>query len=114
MRRVALRESSVVTLDANGAGTAKVGPLSARETWYPSNVQISCATKVIESKCDVYVGLDTSSSSFRDHSERGSSGESTGSCSADVLKSGMNVWAVWTGGDANTEATLTVTGLKDV
>jgi hypothetical protein len=112
--RVPLRETAFVVLNGSGAGTAKVGPISARETWYPDNVHISVATAITEAHCSVYMGGDTSAGNFRDESVFASSGDSSGTCSADVVRCGQFIWAVWTGGDANQRATLTVTGVKDV
>lgn len=114
MPRTPLRESIPVKLDGTGAGTAKVGPLSARETWFPDNVHVSVNTNTLESHCKIYVGRDTSQSNFRDESVQASSGDSSGTIGADVLTVGMYVWAVWTGGDANAQAVLTVVGVRDV
>jgi len=113
MPRVALRETAVVLLDGSGAGTAKVGPLSAREVWYPDNVAISITGATKQAKASMYMGSDTTQSNFRDISTF-ASGDSSGACNADVVKSGMYIWAVWTGGDPGLQAILTVTGLKDV
>ena len=113
MPRVSLRETAVVTLDGSGGGIAKVGPLSAREVWYPDNVSISITGATKQASAIVYMGPDTTQSNFRDTSTFGS-GDSSGACNADVIKCGMYVWAVWTGGDAGKQAILTVTGLKDV
>lgn len=114
MPRVPLRESVPIALDGSGAGTAKTGPLSAREKWYPDSVHLSVSTAVLESHCKVYVGKDTTQSNFRDESLFASSGDSSGTVGADELTVGMYVWAVWTGADANAQAVLTVVGMKDV
>jgi|SRR6185437_1992176 len=113
MPRVALRVTAVVTLDGSGGGTAKVGPLSAREVWYPDNVAISITGATKQAKATMYMGPDTTQSNFRDNSTF-ASGDSSGACNADVVKSGMYIWAVWTNGDVGKQAILTVTGLKDV
>ncbi len=120
MARVPLRESAVIKLNGSGAGTAKLGPLTARETWYPSNVSIrttfpgSQTQPTLESECDVYMGNTATPENFRDKSYQGSSGDATGALSADRVMQGQYVWAVWSRGDANVQATLTVTGTKDV
>jgi len=113
MPRIALRESAVVTLDGSGNGTARVGPLSAREIWYPDNVAISVNGFTVQATTTVYMGPDTSQSSFRDTSTFGS-GDNTGACNADTVKCGFYIWAVFVGGDPGLQATVTVTGLKDV
>jgi hypothetical protein len=119
MASVPLRESITIRLNASGAGTAKVGPLSAREVWHPDNVAVhtnQASTAIVnESQCNVYVGSDTNTpNNFRDGCVDGSSGDATDKCNGDTLKCGDYVWAVWSGGDANVYATLTVTGTKDV
>lgn len=114
MARVSLSETAMVTLDGSGNGTAKVGPLSARETWYPGNVHISVATNTNEAACRIYVGIDATEPNFRDESLYGSSGDSSGTVGQDVVKTGAYVWAVWVGGDAGARAVLTVTGSRDV
>jgi len=120
MPRVPLREYAVIRLDVNGAGTAKVGPLTAREVWYPSNVSIKTTFPGVqtaptnESECNIFVGQTVSPEFFRDTSFQGSTGDASGACSADIVRAGQYVWAVWSGGDAGVQATLTVTGLKDV
>jgi hypothetical protein len=112
--RTTLRESAVIVLDGSGNGTAKLGPLSAREIWYPDNVHVSVSTTTKEAHCNIYMGSDTTQSNFRDESTFASSGDSSGTCNADTVRVGHSIWAVWTGGDANSQAVLTVTGLKDI
>lgn len=120
MARVTLRESVVIRLNGSGAGIAKVGPLTAREVWYPSNVSVkttfpgSQTAPTLESKCDIFMGPSNSPEFFRDNSIQASTGDASGACSADTVRSGQYVWAVWSAGDAGVQATLTVTGLKDV
>jgi len=114
MPRVPLRQSALVVLNGSGGGTAKLGPLSAREVWYPDNVSIGVQNFVTECTASLFMGTDTTQSSFRDQSTFAASGDSSGACNADTVKVGMYIWAVWTGGDAGKQATVTVTGLKDV
>jgi Flp pilus assembly protein TadG len=109
-----LSETAVTKLNGSGNGTAKVGPLSAREIWYPGNVHINVATNNAEASCKIFVGPDTTQSNFRDTADFGSTGDNTGACNADRIKVGWYVWAVWTGGDPNAQAVLTVTGTKSV
>jgi len=118
--RVAFTDYAVVRLNASGAGTARVGPLTAREVWYPSNVSIkttfpgSQTAPTLQSKCDIYMGRNVSPEFFRDNSIQASIGDVTGACSADIVRIGQYIWAVWSGGDSGVQATLTVSGLKDV
>lgn len=111
---VPLYQSAQVTLNGSGNGTAKVGPLSAREVWSPQNVHVSVATNTNEASCSVYAGVDATAPNFRDTTFSGSSGDSTDKVNADTIKCGQYIFAVWTGGDANQIATMTVTGSKAI
>lgn len=112
--KVLLNESATVVLNGSGNGTAKVGPISAREVWHPDNAHVSCATNVNEAQCLIYVGDSPIQRNFIDGTFSGSSGDSTDRIGSTTVKVSQYVWAVWTGGDAGTSATLTVTGSKDV
>lgn len=103
-----------IKLNGSGAGTAKVGPLTAREVWHPDNAHVQVSSNVNEAVCNIYVGESATQSNFRDATFSGSSGDATSRIGSDVVKSGWYIWAVWTGGDANATATLRVTGSKDV
>lgn len=108
-----LNESVSVTLDADGNGTASVGPLSALESWHPQNVHVSVSTDDNEAVCKIYVGDNAGTDrTFRDGTFSGSSGDSSDRVNADTVQVGHKVWAVWTGGDAGAIATLNVTGTK--
>lgn len=112
--RVDLRETAMVLLDASGNGTAKVGPLSAREIWYPDNASVSANDgPTNEAQCQIFVG-DQNTKRFRDSTVNGSTGDNTAKISGDKIRKNEFVWAVWTDGDPNVYATLTVTGEKDV
>lgn len=111
--RVPLNETAVIKLSGTGAGTAKLGPQSAREVWYPSVASVSVVTNVLEATCNVSVG-DANTRTFCDGCVDGSSGDSTGNVSGKTIKVSQFVWAEWTGGDANAQARLTVTGEREV
>lgn len=114
--RVPLNESVLVTLDGSGNGTVKAGPISGRETWYPANAHVCTTASDItnEAVCQVYAGDQAIKANFRDNTFTGSSGDSTGKVSADVLRCGQYVWAVWTGGDPGAVMRLNVTGERDI
>ncbi len=111
---VPLRQYAQVVLNGSGAGTAKVGPLSARETWSPTSASIQCSTTVNEATCNVYAGSTATQPDYVDASFAGSSGDSTSRVSGTTIYCGQYVWAVWTGGDPGATATLTVTGSRTV
>lgn len=114
MMLVPLNSSATVTLDSTGGGTARVGPLSAREVWSPDNAHVSVSSNANEAQCAIYMGDAAIQANFRDATFSGSSGDSSDRINADTVKVGMYVWAVWSGGDAGARATLTVTGKRDV
>jgi len=105
-----------VTLNSSGNGIAQVGPISAREIWYPSNAHVSANIGNVtnEAQCIVYVGTTVEANNFRDGTLSGSSGDSTDAISSDQVSMGEYVFAVWSGGDAGAIATLTVTGEKEI
>lgn len=109
-----LNESGVAVVPASGTVTVKIGPVSAREIWYPSNVHVSATTHVKESVCDIFAGPSASQPYFRDESILGSSGDNTGACNADQVQVGNYIWAVWTGADVGAQVILNVTGRKSV
>lgn len=116
-RRVPLRISVVGVLNASGNLTLSIGPLSAREVWYPENVSVRALTSVAvvnEAECRVYVGPSATESNFRDATVSGSSGDSTGHVSGDKLVCGDKIWCVWIGGDAGANAYAVVTGWREV
>lgn len=102
------------TLNGSGNGSVKVGPLSAREVWYPDNVAVSANSNPInDATCTISVG-DVNTKSFRDSTFTGSSGDSTDRCNADQIRVGSYVWADWTGGDPGNVAKMTVTGTREL
>ena len=102
-----------VQLDGTGAGTASIGPLSAREVWYPDNAHVQVSSNTNEAQCILYVGDAPQQRNYRDTTFSGSSGDSTDRVGG-ALKNPNKVWAVWTGGDARAYATLVITGRKTV
>lgn len=112
--QVPLNQTVTIKLNGSGAGTAKVGPISAREVWSPQVASVKVATNTNEAQCLVYVGDAAIQQNLIDGTYSGSSGDATDRIAATKIKVGWWVFAVWTGGDANAVATLTVTGVKDV
>lgn len=109
-----LPNSVSITLNGSGAGTARIGPESARETWNAQVASVHVATTVVEAQCRIFVGTDTASTNYRDGTLSGSTGDSTDRVNASPIPFGQWVWAVWTGGDAGSMATLAVTGTKTI
>jgi len=113
MSRERLNETAVINLNGSGNGSAKIGPLTARETWYPDTVAVSANNPpTLEAQCVISTG-DINTKRFRDSCIDGSTGDSTGKATGRLVK-GDYVWADWTGGDAGVQARMTVTGEKEV
>jgi hypothetical protein len=110
-----LSVNGFVTLDSSGNGTVKLGPASAREIWNPAYVHVQVTGPVTnEAVCTIYVGDSATQGNFRDATVSGSSGDGSDKVSADTVKCGQYVWAVWAGGDTGRQATLLVTGSKQI
>lgn len=105
--------TATVVLDGSGNGTAKVGPIGAREIWFPASASVSVATNRAEAACRIYVGDSPIPGNFRDGTLSGSTGDSTDRASGPIPL-GSWVWAVWTGGDPGSVATLNVAGNKTI
>jgi hypothetical protein len=117
MTRVDLDDTAFVVLNGSGNGTAKIGPLTARETWYPEQASVKVsfagANPTNEAICKIYKGDGATDNNFKDGTFTGSSGDATDKISGKMQQNNF-IFAVWTGGDAGATAYLTVTGKKDV
>jgi hypothetical protein len=111
MGSLQLNETTSVTLDGSGNGTAKLGPSGPQETWTPSNVYVECSTNAAEAVCKIYAGPSATSPYAKDITVDGSTGDSSEKCNIPIPK-GWFVWAAWTGGDPGATATLNVDGTK--
>lgn len=117
--RVPLNETAIVVLNGSGSGTARLGPLTARETWYPTNASVKTSLlsgqtePVDEASCLLYAGQYATDDNFRDRTFTGSSGDASGKI-AGRLQRNEYIFAAWQDGDAGVSAYLTVTGEKDV
>lgn len=112
MRSLALNAKAYATLDVNGNGTASTGPLSPGEQWTGITAAVSVATNVNEAVCQLYAGAAATPGYLQGATTWGSTGNS-GPIGA-AVKVGGNVFAVWTGGDPGSLATLALTGTKAV
>jgi hypothetical protein len=116
MPAVNLSQSAVATLDGSGNGTARLGPVSSRETWKPQVASVKTnqvpGTITSEAQCRIYAGPDTSDAYFVDGTLSGSTGDSTANVAGQEISCGEYVWAVWTGGDPGAQGRLNVQGDK--
>jgi hypothetical protein len=100
--------TATVTLNGSGNGSASVGPSITNESWTVGIASVSVVTNSAEATCRVYAN-----GAFVDGTTWGSTGDSTANFSAPVYL-GSTVMAVWSGGDAGSVATLTVSGTRTV
>jgi hypothetical protein len=98
-----------VTLNSSGAGMASVGPQLARQHWQLTAASVRVSTDNAQAQCSVYVGPTPSAPYFFSQTITGSTGDTCGFGGLDI-QPGIQVWAVWTGGDPGSTATLTVFG----
>lgn len=113
MATLPLSEAAFVTLDGSGNGTAKIGPNAHGVVWKPSRVAIKTSTAVLSPTCQLFVGTAAARENFIDGTFTGQQ-NATDAIVGQELRLGSYVWAVWTGGDVGAQATLTVTGSKDI
>lgn len=112
MPSITLSESASVTLDANGNGTAGLGPDSARgpATWDVSTVVIQTSRPAQAPIPRAQLYLDqVSPSQSQGLTYDGSFSQGGGSL---TVTRGSTLYCVWTGGQAGDVATFTVTGTK--
>jgi hypothetical protein len=103
---------AIVVLDGSGNGTAQLGPQIVKEHWQPGSATVAVATNVNEAACALYLGSSPQSSTQLAQTSKGSSG-ATCALSGD-MPSGYKLFAIWTGGDPGSTATLRVTGSRSI
>lgn len=112
------QSAPAVTLDADGNGTTRIGPVSAREWWSPAVVSVrtnqAIADITSEAACRIFCGSDTSEQNYVDGTLSGSTGDSTGNVAGQEIQVGQYIWAQWTGGDPGAQAWLNVSGTKNL
>ena len=113
MNTLPLSESASVTLNASGNGTARVGPNAHGVVWKPSRIAVKVSSQTLSPTCQLFVGSSATSENFIDGTYSGAQ-NATDSAVGQELRLGQYVWAVWTGGDVGAQATLTLTGSKDL
>lgn len=100
---------SVELSTPGGNGTAVIGPTRVREHWQVTGIGVSVATNVQEAQCSVYIGGSPDSATFLGTTAHGSTGDTCSVAGMDI-QPGQSCWAVWTGGDAGSTATMTIFG----
>lgn len=116
MTTLPLSESGEVTLDASGNGTVQIGPDGSGETWLPTIASVKCSSNTAEAACKIYAGHHVSDQNYIDGTLSGSTGDSTGNIAGIqvAVTRQRYVWAVWTGGDPGAQATLRLSGTKEI
>jgi hypothetical protein len=116
MRTVPLSESNSVILDVNGNGTVRIGPDEPAARWSPTVISVSVNTNVLEASAQIYAGAAPVQQYFVDATFTASSGDSTANIAGSVIARTQlpYIFAVFTGGDPGSQATLSVSGTKDI
>lgn len=114
MPTVDLNESGFVTLDSSGNGFVRIGPGEPAAQWKPSVISVSVNTNVLESDCNIFAGPSPVQSYYVDGTHSGSTGDSTDRILGKTISRTRlgYIWAVWTGGDPRSQATVNVVGDK--
>lgn len=108
-----LTENASVTLDASGNATLKMIPYAGSLTWILATVSVKASSNTNEATCRIYIGPAATDEWFVDGTFSGSTGDSTGRVAGrQVDTHGHALWAVWEGGDAGADATMTVAGTE--
>jgi len=111
-RRQPLNTSKTVKLDASGAGRLELGPDKGVPYWNVVKmlVRTSRPGKAPIPTCSVYLDSEDDNG-LQGSTYDGSRDESD--CDVDLVR-GQHLIAVWSGGQLNDVATLSVTGWKDI
>jgi hypothetical protein len=116
MPTVPLNESGFVTLDGSGNGTVRIGPDEPAARWSPTVASVSVTTNVLEASAQIYAGPAPTQQYFVDATFTASSGDSTDRITGKVIARTQlpYLFAVFSGGDPGSQATLSVTGTKAI
>jgi hypothetical protein len=115
MTSVPLSEWASIKLDGSGNGTVRLGPNAHGVIWRPTVASIKMSGSIPDgvTTCYVYAGGSVSDGNFVD-STYDVSNDSTDRVSGQALQLGQSVFAVWSNGNPNATATLSVSGTKDI
>jgi hypothetical protein len=97
-----------VKLDGSGNGTVSLGPYVGQR-WRLSNAAVSTSTAVKVPTCILYMG-GAAVPGFQVDSTYTGSQDASAKVDAFPLTNGQKIFAVWSGGDANAIATLSLFG----
>lgn len=113
MTSLPLSEFVSVTLDGSGNGRVRIGPTSPGVEWRPTVCGVRVSSMSVSPTCQIFAGATPTPDNYVDGTYTGQQ-NSTDAIAGQVLRIGQYVWAVWAGGTPGAEATLTVTGTKDI
>ena len=109
---VPLNDARNVTLDGSGNGQVSFGPILGQE-WTVTNAGVQTSTRANPAasvpQCSIYIGGAPVAQFFIDGTNTGSL-DSTDRTSSFPFTQGSKIWAVWTGGDPGSVATLSIVG----
>jgi len=114
-----LNTSASVKFNGSGNGQASIGPTHTGEVWNVTSVAVAtsqgAASVVNDAQCQIFLGAIATLGQLIDTTLTGSSGDTTDAvASAGPIYVGQVLTAVWTGGDANANATMSIFGTRNI
>lgn len=104
--------SGSVVLDGSGNGSVQLGPILG-QTWNLSIAAIHVDSNTKEPTCKLYIGPIANPQTLVDGTYTGSLNSSDAVAQFPITQ-GNYVIAVWSGGDANANAQLTIWGTRTI
>lgn len=110
-RTVPLNTGVTVTLNASGVGTCTIGPIVPGTSWTPGTAAVQILNAVSVPLFYLYVGNASPQNLYAaTYTGNADSTDITGV----ILYPGSILTGVWTGGDANAQATLSIFGTQEI
>jgi hypothetical protein len=81
--------------------------------WHPTVASVKVSTATRSPQCVVYAGDSATDANFVDGTYTGNQ-NGTSNIAGQEIRLGLYVFAVWSGGDPGAEATLSISGTKDI
>jgi len=109
---VPLDDARNVILNGSGNGQVSLGPILGQK-WTVTNAGVQTSTRTNPNaavpECSIYIGGAPIAQFFIDGTNTGSL-DSTDRTASFPFSQGNKIWAVWTGGDPGSTATLSIVG----
>lgn len=108
-----LNTFGTVKLDGSGNGTVRIGPSVRGQVWTLTVAAVVTSTAGVPTaavpQCTVFIGAQPTNDNLIDGTFTGSL-NATGAVAGHPITAGNYIYAVWSGGDPNSTATLSIFG----